>query len=77
MALTLYNQGKTDEAIGYYEKALDISPTDHECHFNLGIALLQIGRKVDAIRHFREALRLKPDFNEAGNYLEHTLQMIK
>ena len=38
-------------------------------HNNLGNALRQAGRPVDAVRHLREAVRLKPDYAEAHNNL--------
>ena len=34
-------------------------------HLNLGHALADAGRPQEAIPHFREALRLKPDYAEA------------
>jgi Flp pilus assembly protein TadD len=37
--------------------------------YNLAIVLAQIGRTSDAIVHFQEAVRLRPDDTEARNYL--------
>jgi len=41
--------------------------------FNLGIALARLGRLDEAIVQFSEAVRLKPDFAEARQALEHAM----
>ena len=42
---------------------------DAEAHHKLGIALYAEGRRADAIQHYREALRLKPDSAVVHNNL--------
>ena len=44
--------------------------SDAELQNNLGAALAQAGRPADALRHFEEALRLRPDFVRARENLE-------
>jgi Flp pilus assembly protein TadD len=41
---------------------------------NLGMALQQAGQRQEAIRHYEQALRLKPDYAEAHNKLGMVLQ---
>ena len=41
------------------------NPNDPETHKNLGNALMQTGRPNEAIEHFKQALRIKPDFIDA------------
>ena len=36
---------------------------------NLGVALEQTGKIQDAIRHYEQALRIKPDYAEVQNEL--------
>jgi tetratricopeptide (TPR) repeat protein len=44
---------------------LERNPRAWAAHNNLGFALFQAGRIPEAIAHYREALRLQPDFAEA------------
>lgn len=53
--------GKTQEAIGHLEKALQIDPDYLDAHINLGTALARAGRIQDAIGHFEHALQIRPD----------------
>ena len=43
--------GEPDQAIGYYERAIELQPNYAQAHFNLGMNLLQIG---DYARGFAE-----------------------
>jgi tetratricopeptide (TPR) repeat protein len=45
-------------------------------HNNLGIVLGNQGRVSDAIEHYKEALRLKPDYAEAHNNLGFALSQV-
>ncbi|HUJ71973.1 MAG TPA: tetratricopeptide repeat protein [Verrucomicrobiae bacterium] len=58
---TLWQKGKSQEAIGYFEHALRIKPEYAQAHCDMGVALQQEGKIEDAIGHFEEALRLRPD----------------
>jgi tetratricopeptide (TPR) repeat protein len=71
LGFVYFGQGKVDEAIKYYHKALDnelyLSPQD--AHMNLGIAYLSLKEYRKAILHLEEAIRLVPDFSAAYNNL--------
>jgi tetratricopeptide (TPR) repeat protein len=60
----LRESGRVDESIGYFERALRLTPTMPEAHCNLGKALLQRGRRAEAIEHFQAAAALRPDAPE-------------
>lgn len=60
-ALAFYRQGKFDEAIAEWRKALDLDPQDAAAISNLGAALHGAGRMEDAAREFARALELDPD----------------
>ncbi len=56
-------------AITLYQAALDKNPQSYIVHNSLGIALNNAGRPKDAADHFKQALRLKPDYLEARDNL--------
>lgn len=61
-------QGQLDAAAQCYRQALALRP-DARSHFNLGTALYDQGHHDDAIREFRAALQLDPQFADAWNDL--------
>jgi len=60
------NEGRLDEALGYYETGLQSSAKD-KTNYQKRIAkvLLRKGRRDDAITHLTEVLRAKPDDQDA------------
>jgi predicted O-linked N-acetylglucosamine transferase (SPINDLY family) len=62
-------QGRTDQAIAHYERALSLKPDYLEAHNNLGLALAAQGRIDQAITHYERALSLNPDYAKAHNNL--------
>ena len=68
LGIQIRAQGRPEEAIGLYEKALALRPDDAETHNDLGIALADLGRVAEALAEYGQALRLRPDFAQAyGN----------
>ena len=59
------DQGKLDEAVACYRRALELKPDYAEAHNNLGNALKDQGKLDEAVACYRRALELKPDFAEA------------
>jgi protein O-mannosyl-transferase len=57
----LLRQGRADEALDFYQQALQSDPDNSESHNNLGLALLQTGKMAEAIPHFQRALEINPD----------------
>jgi Flp pilus assembly protein TadD len=62
-------QGRTAEAVGHYQKALEIFPGYAEADNNLGRIFLEAGRLGEATEYFQHAIRLKPGAAEAHNNL--------
>ena len=69
LGLALAAKGRTAEAIGHYERVLELKPDDVKAHNNLGLALSDIGKVEEAIGHYQKALALKPDDVKAHNNL--------
>ena len=65
LGVALDEQGRVDEAITHYRKALEFKPDFAEAQNDLGYALLQKGRVDEAITHCHEALQIMPAFAEA------------
>jgi tetratricopeptide (TPR) repeat protein len=69
--------GRSSEAIGHFDAALQINPDLPETHNNLGSALARIpGRMPEAVSHFRAAVRIRPDFAEAHMNLANALSQM-
>jgi len=77
LGVNLERQLKHDEAIYYYRKALLIEPQNPGIHFNLGVALGNKGELKEAAEHFRQAINLKPDYEEARQALKLALELDK
>ena len=61
IAYSLCQQGKLDEGIACYERALELDPDDAKAHCSLGIALLDQGKLDEAVASHRRAIELDPD----------------
>jgi tetratricopeptide (TPR) repeat protein len=71
---TLRAQGRVDEAIACFRRALDLDPKYLRAHTSLGGVLAEKGRVDEAIACFRRALDLDPKFVPAHNNLGVALQ---
>jgi tetratricopeptide (TPR) repeat protein len=56
----LYKQGKYQEAIAYYDKALSIDPNHANALNNKGLSLVYLGKYQEAIEYFDKALSIDP-----------------
>jgi tetratricopeptide (TPR) repeat protein len=52
------------------------NPLAWVAHNNLGLALIEQGRGQEAIEHFEDALRIRPDYPEAHNNLANALRQV-
>jgi Flp pilus assembly protein TadD len=50
-----------DISTRYFREAIDMDPSLAEAHFNLGLALDEMGEHQEASAHFRKAKELAPD----------------
>ena len=66
----LLNQERYDEAIQKFQKQIELAPSNANAHDSLGDAYLATGRKEDAIKEFKIALSIDPDFEASKNKLD-------
>lgn len=63
----LYNLGKYEEAITYYDKAIQIDPNYAFAWRNKGLSLNMLGNYEEAISCYDKAIELDPDYVGAWN----------
>ncbi len=76
LGIELWKQGRWDEAIAEYRKAIAISPQYADLYFVLANALLVQGKADEAAEAFRTTLALRPDFRYAHTNLGMALQRL-
>ncbi|SNR99921.1 conserved hypothetical protein [Methylobacillus rhizosphaerae] len=74
LGVALEGQGKLEEAVQYYRKALVINPSISELHFNLGSVLSQLGRDDEAVASYQRAIQISPGLAVAHFNLATLLQ---
>lgn len=69
----LLAEGKLDEAIAAFRRAIELDSDISWSYQNLGQALAKLGQFEDAIAAFRRAIELKPDFSWSYHHLGDAL----
>ena len=64
---TYRRQGKYDQAIEAYKKAIEISPDDHIAYYNLGNAYDEQDKYEEAIEAYNKAIEIMS--NDAESYI--------
>jgi len=73
LGFSLFQQGKSQEAVIELEKALKIDPKHAKAHNNMALASIDIGELEVAEAHYRESLAIEPQpaiYNDLGFVLE-------
>lgn len=73
----LLQAGKATEALTYFEKALNIAPSNAHLNLYTGAALHSLGRFEAAIASYRHAIAMAPDMGEAHNNLGNSLMALQ
>ncbi|QLA19268.1 tetratricopeptide repeat protein [Desulfolutivibrio sulfoxidireducens] len=66
LGITLRKQGRWEDAITEYRKALKISPSDGNLYYNIAMAHTEGKQFLDAYNYLNKALSLSPDIYKAG-----------
>jgi tetratricopeptide (TPR) repeat protein len=61
-------------SITLFEHSLKITSDNYVSYYNLGLALNKQGRTAEAIKHYKQAIRIKPYFEKAHNNLGVALE---
>ena len=69
LGLALALMGRYRDAIAEFEQSVALDASDPAAHLNLAVAYAELGRTADARIHAQEALRLKPDYDRARQFL--------
>ena len=73
LGLLLLNQGRANEAIMHYLKAIKIKPRWALAHYNMGVAKAGQRKFKEAIEYYSEAIKLNPSSPTAHNNLANVL----
>jgi tetratricopeptide (TPR) repeat protein len=60
LAEAIYKLGRTTDAIGHFERVLQIEPNEPTAHASLGAALMKIGQTNAALAHLQKSLEIEP-----------------
>ncbi|UCD28571.1 MAG: tetratricopeptide repeat protein [Planctomycetota bacterium] len=73
LGIVLYKQGKINEAIAHYRKALQIAPNYPEALNNLAAALVHVGQIDEGIECYKKSLKIKKRHPHAHYNLANAL----
>jgi tetratricopeptide (TPR) repeat protein len=73
LAAALQADGRMDEALEHYRKAVSINPSYAPAYSNMGTVLLAQGNDAAAVDAYRQALAIQPDFPDAHFNLGNAL----
>ena len=69
MGVVVQEQGKFEEAIEVFKKAIELKPNYAGAHNNMGIAFQEYGKREEAIEAYTKAIVIKPDYADAHRSL--------
>src|SRR5882757_11182765 len=74
LGIIALQRGQPQAAIDMVGRALAVNNRAPDCHYNMAFALQSLGRLDDAISHYQQATKLKPDYIEAYTNLGNVLK---
>ena len=67
--VALSREGKYDDSVASFNKAIALNPKCQDCFYNIGFAYAQKKDYAQAEENYKKALEVKPDYAEAYNGL--------
>ena len=67
--VALSREGKFDDSVAAFNKAIALNPKCQDCFYNIGFAYAQKKDYAQAEENYKKALEVKPDYAEAYNGL--------
>lgn len=64
-----YKQGKFEEALGLYDRAIALDSYKAAYHSNKSATLISLGRTIEAVLESEEAIRIDPSYHRAHHRL--------
>jgi tetratricopeptide (TPR) repeat protein len=77
LGTSLLHQGRRDEALKTFDKAVQLDPNDADLWRNLGKILADMQRPADAILSYQQALKLNPRHWDAARQCGHLLNRLE
>jgi tetratricopeptide (TPR) repeat protein/ADP-heptose:LPS heptosyltransferase len=77
LGAALSTQGRMDEALPWFDRALALRPTSPSVRHNRAQALFALGRPEEARDELQQAVALKPDLHPAWNLLGGVLAVLR
>ncbi|NEQ76502.1 MAG: FkbM family methyltransferase [Okeania sp. SIO2C9] len=74
---SLVQQGKFDEALNYFHRALEISPKSFQAHQAIGNLLIRQDKLLEAKSEFSQALEINPNYQVAKVWLTLVDKLLK
>jgi tetratricopeptide (TPR) repeat protein/SAM-dependent methyltransferase len=74
LGIIALQRGQPQAAIDAIGRAIAINDRIPDCHYNMAFALQALGRLNEAVGHYQQATRLKPDYVEAHTNLGNVLK---
>ncbi|NES65711.1 MAG: FkbM family methyltransferase, partial [Okeania sp. SIO2D1] len=74
---SLVQQGKFDEALNYFHRALEISPKSFQAHQAIGNLLIRQNKLLEAKSEFSQALEINPNYQVAKVWLTLVDKLLK
>jgi tetratricopeptide (TPR) repeat protein len=68
----LYELGRPDKAIIYFDKALALNHQNAEVYYQLGISYMELFEYAEAIQHFKQAIKYQPNYPAAYQHLANS-----
>ena len=70
---SLRDNGKLDDAVKNYKKAIELNPNHSLAHNNLGVIFINLGKTNEAINNFQKTINISPKNTKAYLNLSYTM----